>query len=135
MVPPSSVSNSLDTADWELIANTLMSMESGVEARCAKTRKLRAELGVMRILIYEHIRGWNGNTTIDGSFFIGAFKSIQRMEREFESLGIKKTEFLFFLELLMKRFERQKLVVKKPLATLSEFKRMKGVVENGPEHL
>jgi len=135
MSPPSSKSEGLDSEEWEWIANTLANMDCGVDAKCAKTRRLRAELGLIRQILSSEIKGWNGNGSIDLSFFMGSFKAIKKMEGRFASLGIKKTEFLIFLELVLKRFEKQKLLVKKPLATISEFKKMKGVVENEEEHL
>lgn len=135
MTPPNSISESLDSADWDFIAHTLQTMYCGIEGKCPKTRRLRAKLGIIRLLISNEIKGWNGSNSIDLSFFVASLKSIRGMESELESLGIKKTEFVIFLGLILKRFEKQKLRAKKPLATLSEFKKMKGVVENGPGHL
>ncbi len=134
MDSPSSISDSLESVDWEFLAHTLRTMHLGVEPKDAKTRRLRAELGIIRQILYEKIRGWNGNS-IDLSLFVATYKSIRKMEREFESLGIKKTEFLIFLELLLNKFGKQKLKVKKPHVTRSEFKKMKGVVEDGHDHL
>jgi hypothetical protein len=131
MNPPRSISDSLDTAEWELIVHTLRTMKCGVEGKDARTRELRAKLGITRIILYEEIKTWNGNETIDLSFFVGSLKTIRRLEKEFESCGIKKTEFLIFLELLLGRFGKQKLKARKPFATRSEFKKMKEMVEDG----
>ena len=68
---------------------------------------------------------------MDMSFFIASFKTIKKIEREFDTRKVKKREFLIFLKLLFYKFQKQKLKVKKPLATIAEFKKMKGVVENG----
>lgn len=130
MSPSESISDSLDDAEWELIAHTLREMDCGVEGKCAKTRRLRAKLGIIRQILTNEIGQWNGNKTIEGSVFVSSLKSIRKAEREFESLGIKKTEFIIFLGLLLSKFSRQKLLVKKPHAALSEFGKMKGVVED-----
>lgn len=130
MSPPKSISDSLDDADWELIANTLRNMESGVEGKCAKSRRLRAKLGMIRQILSSEIGQWNGGNSIDASLFISSLKAIRGTEKDFESLGIKKTEFIIFLGLLLEKFSRQKLKVKKPFATQSEFGKMKGVVED-----
>ena len=126
-----SISDSLIQADWEDLAYALKSIESGVEGDDADSKRLRAQLGVIRVLIYEKIKGWNGQNTIDLSFFIASFKTIQKVQKEFDRRGIKKREFLTFLKLLFYKFEKQKLIAKKPLDTLAEFDKMKGVVENG----
>ena len=123
---------SLENEEWDFLYNALVTMNTGVEPRDAKSRKLKAGLGMARMLIAEEIKGWNGSGTIDLSFLVGSLKTVRKLEKEFESCGIKKTEFLIFLELLIKKFEQQKLRVKKPIAMLSEFKKMKGVMESDP---
>jgi hypothetical protein len=128
---PRSISDSLAEADWDALAHALRSISCGVEGNDAASKRLRAQLGVVRVLMYEEIRGWNGNNTIELSYFIASFKTIQMLEREFEARGVKKREFLIFLKLLFYKFGKQKIKVKKPLATRAEFKKMKGVVENG----
>ncbi len=125
-----SISDSLDDAEWELIVHTLREMDCGVEGRCAKTRRLRAKLGIIRQILTNELGQWNGGNTIEGSMFVSSLKSIRSAEKEFESLGIKKTDFIIFLGLLLEKFSKQKLLVKKPHATQSEFGKMKGVVEN-----
>ncbi len=82
MKRPDSIIDSLAAADWELIAYTLATMSNGVEPRDAATRRLRAQLGVVRVIMYEKIREWNGNSSIDLSFYIASFKMIRRMEKE-----------------------------------------------------
>jgi len=131
MNPPISISDSMADADWETLAYMLKKISSGVEGNDAAAKRLRAHLGIIRMLMYEEIRGWNGNNSIQLSYFIASFKTIQKLQKEFDAKGIKKSEFLLFLKLLFYKFEKQKLLVKKPLAKLAEFKRMKGVVENG----
>jgi hypothetical protein len=135
MNPPGPVFDDIDSVEWELLSDALRSTACGIEPKDAKTRRIRTELGFLRIILSEEIRGWNGKRTIDPSLFIGTFKAIRRIEKECESLGIKKTEFLIFLELILSRFERQKLKAKKPFATISEFRKMKGVMENGSSPL
>jgi hypothetical protein len=128
---PVSISDSMAGADWDSLAHMLKTISCGVDGDDAAAKKLRAQLGMIRMLMYEEIRGWNGNNTIELSFFIASFKTIQMLQKEFDARGIKRREFLTFLKLLFYKFEKQKLKVKKPLATLAEFKKMKGVVENG----
>jgi len=131
MSPSISISDSLIQADWEELAHALKTIENGVEGDDAEAKRLRAQLGVIRVLVYEKIRGWNGKNTIDLSFFIASFKTIQKVQKQFDERGVKKRQFLIFLKLLFYKFEKQKLIAKKPLATLAEFDKMKGVVENG----
>jgi hypothetical protein len=130
MSSPDTIINSLDEAEWELIVLALREMDCGIKAKCPKSRRLRAKLGMIRQLLSTEMMGWNGNRSIDASIFISSLKTIRKAEKECESLGIKKTEFIIFLGLLLDKFSRQKLIVKKPYATKSEFGKMKMVMEN-----
>lgn len=131
MTHPVSISDSMADADWDSLACMLKTIKSGVDGDDAAAKKLRAKLGMIRMLMYEEIRGWNGNNSMEMSYFIASFKTIRMMQKDLDARGIKKSELLMFLKLLFYKFEKQKLKVKKPLATLAEFKKMKGVVENG----
>lgn len=122
--------DSFAAAEWDSLAHTLRTLSSGVEDEGAAMIKLRAETGLVRLILYEKMRQFNGNDSLDLSFFMASFKTIQKIEREFDANHIKKREFLIFLKLLLCKFERQKLSVKKPRAMLAEFDRMKGAVED-----
>lgn len=130
MSPPYSMIDSFASTEWDSLAHTIKTLKSGVEDQDAGGRKLRAETGIVRMILYDKMRQFNGEETIDLSFFIASFKTIRKMEREFDANQIKKREFLIFLKLLLCKFEKQKLNVKKPLAMLAEFDRMKGAVED-----
>ncbi len=127
----SNIRDTLANAEWEHLAHALKLVSSGVEGEDAASKRLRAKLGLVRMLMYQELKTWNGDSTIQLSFFIASFKTIEKLQKEFDSRGIKKREFLIFLKLLFYKFQKQKIIVKKPLAMISEFKKMKGVVENG----
>jgi len=126
-----SISDTLEKADWDTLAHTLKTISSGVEGDDAGAKKLRAQLGMIRMLMCEELKQWNGDNSIELSYFVASFKTIQKVEREFDARGIKKREFLIFLKLLFNKFQKQRIKAKKPLAKLAEFKKMKEVVENG----
>jgi hypothetical protein len=131
MSPPDSISDSMAAAEWDALAFALKKVNMCVEGDDAGAKKLRAQLGMVRLLIYEEIKDWNGNNSIDLSFFIASYKTIQKLEKELEKRGVKKSEFLLFLKLLFYKFKKQKLMAVKPLEKQGEFKKMKEVVENG----
>lgn len=131
MSNPESISDSLAAADWDSIAFALKKVSMKVDGEDAGAKKLRAQLGMVRMIMYDEIKEWNGNNTIELSFFIASFKTIQKLEKEFEKRGVKRSEFLLLLKLLFYKFKKQKLHVVKPLEKIGEFKKMKGVVEHG----
>src|SRR4030095_10160655 len=109
----------------------LKTISSGIEGDDAASKKLKAQVGIIRMLMSNEISQWDGHSTIELSYFIASFKTIQKVEKEFDAKGIRNREFLIFLKLLFNKFAKQRIKVKKPLATQAEFKKMKGVVENG----
>ena len=53
------------------------------------------------------------------------------LEKEYDSVGISKKEFLSLLKVLLHKLNRQKLRVKKIGEMRDQFTKMKEVVENG----
>jgi hypothetical protein len=131
MIPPISIRDSFAEVEWDSLAHTMKALNTGVDATDARSRRLRTKAGLVRMILYDKLRGFNGDNSIDLAFFIASVKTIRGMERDFDSHRIKRGEFLIFLQLLLQKFERQRLTVKKPRDMLAEFGRMKGVVENG----
>jgi len=127
---PSSLPHAIETESWEHVAKMLMSFPIEVEGSGRELRRLRKELGMLKHAMYGQFMTYNGNHTIDASFFVGAYKAVSRIERGLEAQGIKNQRFVMFLKLLFHRLRKQKLVVKKPMAIQNEFGRMKRVVEN-----
>ncbi|MFH1785226.1 MAG: hypothetical protein ABH842_02255 [Candidatus Micrarchaeota archaeon] len=130
-ISPKNISDSLAAAEWDALAHALKKMDTGIIGDDATSKKLRAQLGIIRMIMYEEIREWNGHNTIDITFFVASFKTIKKLEKDFSKKGITKSEFLLFLKLLFYKFKKQKIIAIKPLEKIGEFKKMKGVVENG----
>ncbi len=131
MGPPLSITDSFANAEWDSLAHALRVMGTGVDAMDAGTRRLRTKAGLVRMILYHKMRGFNGDNSMDLAFFIASVKTIRGIEHDFDSHRIKSREFLIFLQFLLQKFGRQKLMVKKPRDMVAEFGRMKGVVENG----
>ena len=127
--PKYSISDSLIHADWESLANVLYSLDCGIEGSSPCAKKLRAKLGIVRAIMYENMISWNGKNSIDASFLVGSYKAIKKLEGEFDINGIENRHLLIFLKLLLYKFEKQRLTVKKPHILISEFEKMKGAVD------
>jgi hypothetical protein len=127
---PSSLPHAIETESWDHIARMLVSFPVEIEGDGRELRRIRKELGILKHALYGEFMTFNGNQTIDASFFVGAFKAVSRIDRDLEAQGIKNQKFVMFLKLLFHRLRKQKLVVKKPMKIQNEFGRMKRVVEN-----
>lgn len=125
-----SLSHALAREDWESLAHMLITMKVELGEERAETRKLHKELCMAKAILHQHLSTTNGSNSIDLSFFVGTVKMVQRLEREYDRLGVDRREFLIFLKLLLTKFSQQRLIVQKPAERKAEFKKLKGVVEN-----
>ena len=128
---PSSISDAIASAEWEAIAKMIATTSTGVEGKSPRSRRLRTKAGLVKMILVNKLGGFNGNDSIDMALFISSFKTIHAIEREYDENKVKKREFITLLKLLLHKFGKQKLIVRKRLDMLNEFDRMKGVVENG----
>lgn len=114
----------------ELLAQMLVTMDMDFQVNGKDTLKLHKELCMAKTVLYYHLMGTNGTNSIDVSFFVGTVKMINRINKEYDRLGIQKKDFLIFLRMLLSRFSKQKLLVEKIAEKKAEFKKHKGVVED-----
>ncbi len=128
MEEPVSPTHSLENEDWETVINILINLDTGVNGS-RDTRKLKKKIGIVRQILYSHLSDMDGSNRIDLSFLIGAIKTIENLEREFDEHGVKGREFLIFFRLLIYKLEKQKLIVNKPMERRFELEKLKEVVE------
>lgn len=125
-----SLSQLIDKEDWDALARMLISMRIDLGKKDRKLLRLSKEMQIIKHVLYEQLLTFNGSQTIDLSFFVGTLKTVLRIEKELEEKGIANNEFLIFMKLLLEKFKKQKISVKKPLEMQTEFGKLKGVVED-----
>jgi len=126
-----SIRDILAGSDWESLAEVLRKLDYGVKGQSAEAMKLRAQLGLVKILMHGELSRWNGDGAIDLTYLMASYKCIKRLEGEAEKAGVRRSEFRLFLKLIRDKFMGQKIRAKKRMAMLGELERMKEVVENG----
>ncbi len=125
------IRDSLASTDWDAIAHAVQTLDHGVEAHNAKTRRLKVHVGLIRLLLAQKLRKFNEDNSIDLAFFISSWKSVRKLEMEYEANDIKKREYITLLKLLLNKLQKQKLRVKKTREIRDNFSKLKEVVENG----
>lgn len=125
-----SSSQAIGDEGWDTLANMLNSMQIDLGKKRGKLKKLQKEMEVVKHILYEQLRSFNGNQSVDMSFFVGTMKTVSRIEEELEKHGIENNEFMVFLNIVLDRIKKQRLVVKKPMEMQKEFGKLKGVVED-----
>lgn len=121
--------NQIQNEDWDAIAHTLITFDITLATNGNQGRKLKKELGLVKHVLYEHIKS-NNTENLSASFFVGAVKTVKAIEKRFDSNKEERREFLVFLKLLIEKLKKQKIYVKKPMEIRDEFQKMKGVVED-----
>ena len=128
---PGSLTDDIENESWDSIARMLIRFPINIDKTDRGLHKISRELGVIKHVLHNQLMTYNGNGSIDISFFVAASKTVARLDKDLESKGIRNNEFMLFLKLLILKIRRQKLIVKKPLEMQNEFKKMKRIVENG----
>lgn len=124
--------NTLANEDWESLSNILLNLDTGINGR-RDTRVLKKKVGLVRQILLAKLRRMNGSNEINLSFLVGNIKTVDQLEKEFDSHGVKEKEFVIFLRLLLYKFEKLKLVADKPMERRIELGRLKGAVENADD--
>lgn len=132
MEDPVSLRNTLANEDWDSISNILLNLDTGINGR-RDTRVLKKKVGMIRHIMLGHLNKMNGSDKIDVSFLVGNIKTVDALEREFESYGVEDKEFVIFMRLLLYKFEKLKITVHKPMERRIELGRLKGAVENADD--
>ncbi|MGV8085248.1 MAG: hypothetical protein ACP5N9_03280 [Candidatus Bilamarchaeum sp.] len=126
-----SIRESLAHADWDEIIKMMEKIEFDLEINGSKGKKLRAHVGLVKLIMCSKMGSFNGDNSIDMSFFVASHKAVKKLEDQFENNQIRNREFIAFLKLILHKMSKQKLKVKKQREIKDNFERMKGVVENG----
>ena len=132
MEDPVNLRNTLANEDWDSISNILLNLDTGINGR-RDTRVLKKKVGMIRHIMLGHLNKMNGSDKIDVSFLVGNIKTVDALEKEFESYGVEDKEFVIFMRLLLYKFEKLKITVNKPMERRIELGRLKGAVENADD--
>ena len=132
MEDPVNLRNTLANEDWGSISNILLNLDTGINGR-RDTRVLKKKVGMIRHIMLGHLNKMNGSDKIDVSFLVGNIKTVEALEKEFESYGVEDKEFVIFMRLLLYKFEKLKITVNKPMERRIELGRLKGAVENADD--
>ena len=127
---PVSFSNSIDSEGWESLSRMLIAFPIDLDNQNNGLLRIKKELGLMKHVLFLQLVTFDGSNCVDASFFVGAEKSVARMEKKLDTHGIKNQRFVLFLKMLLLKLRKQKLLVKKHMEIQQEFCRMKKVVEH-----
>ena len=125
-----SLSEIIEGEDWDSLALALISMPVDIKKDNPKLRRIAKELEITKHVIYDHLKQMNGNNTIDTSLYVGFVKSIGAIDKKLEANGVNNSQFIMFLKLLLEKFKKQKLSVKKPIEIREKFGKLMEVVED-----
>jgi len=127
-----SIQKRIEEQSWEDIAHMAHTIHIELESECNGTKKLKKEVCLVKHILHEHLcNADNVSDFLNASLFITMVKTIDKFEKAFDKHDIKRREFLLFLKAVLNKLKKEKLRVEKPMERKFEFKKMKGVVENG----
>ncbi len=126
----------IENESWEDIAHMAHVFHIELEGDHNGTKKLKKELCFVKHILHEHLCDQDKiQDFVNTSLFITMVKTIDKFEKAFDKHDIKRREFLLFLKAILDKLKKEKLMVEKPMERKVEFKRMKGLMENGHEFI
>ncbi len=119
----------LDSESWDSIARMALNFQVELSKEDKNAVRLRKKLAILKHVLHTNMKGQEkSDKSIDASFFVNLFRTVESLEKEFEQQKIRRNEFLFFLNAVLQKVKSEKLVVHKVLERKNEFKRMKDMV-------
>lgn len=132
MVDQVNIDKNLADEDWQSLAHLMMSLNTGINGGRA-TKTLRKKTVFVKHIFHDFLMNIDASEYLDLSFLVGSIKTIGQLERDYDYYGISDRGFIIFLKMLVYKFEKQKLIVKKPMERRIELGRLKGAVENATD--
>jgi len=120
----------VENESWDSLAKMLISLPVDFDNGDAKGRKVRKQMEALKHALYTQMMSFNGNQSVETSFFVASVKAFSGIEKKLEANGVKNSQFVMFLKLILGKIKKQKLLIKKPLEVRNEFSKMKEVVED-----
>jgi len=113
---------------WDAIAQMAMGFQIELSREDPQTAKIRKELAMIKHILHENMKSPDSAQKFaNAAFFVRMYKTLQRLEKEFDKHGLERAEFLMFLEAVLHKIRNERLIVQKPLERKNEFKRLKDV--------
>jgi len=120
----------VENESWDSLAKMLIGMPVEFGNGDAKGRKVKKQMEALKHALYTQMMSFNGNRSVETSFFVASVKAFSGIEKKLETNGVKNSQFVMFLKLIMGKIRKQKLLIKKPLEVRNEFSKMKEVIED-----
>jgi len=118
----------LDSESWDAIAQMALGFQIELSREDKETHRLRKELTMVKHILYESIRTpESAHKLVNAAFFVRLYKDVARFEKTFDKHKIERIGFLMFLQAVLGKLRKERLVVHKPIERKNEFKMMKDV--------
>ncbi len=116
----------IEQSSWEDVAKMVKSYSLEFSKEDREVRRFKKQTKLVKELLYEYLEGEQCNHIVKkATFFRGLVKSITLLETNIDKHAIKRTELLVLLKALLKRIQKEKLVVHKTMERRKGFEKLK----------
>lgn len=116
----------IEKEDWTYFANLINTFELKISKTTEENQKLQKELQMTKKVIHAYLSHEEKREKfLSTKFFVKLYSTIKKLETKIEQNNSLHNEFLTFLNVLLYKMKKQKLVVYKVLEKINEFQKHK----------
>lgn len=114
---------------WEEIAILARDLETTIHSEEEEARQLEKKMQVIRQVLYENMKDPERMRHLSSKFYVRLTKILEEMEGQMKKYNAHRHEFIIFLQILLSKLKKEKLVVTRQMDRRVEFGKHKGDTE------
>ncbi|MEM4272052.1 MAG: hypothetical protein QXH30_00505, partial [Candidatus Bilamarchaeaceae archaeon] len=104
-------------------------LETTIHSEEEEARQLEKKMQVIRQVLYENMKDPERMRHLSSKFYVRLTKILEEMESQMQKYNAHRHEFIIFLQILLSKLRKEKLVATRHLDRRVEFGRHKGESE------
>ncbi len=118
---------------WEEIAILARDLEVTIDSEEEGARQLEKKIQIIRQVLYENMRDPERMQHLSSKFYVRLTKILEEMEGQMNKYSTNRHEFIIFLQILLSKLKKEKLVVTRQMDRRVEFGKHKVETERKKE--
>jgi hypothetical protein len=114
---------------WEEIAILARDLETTIDSEDDEARQLEKKIQIIRHVLYENLQDPERMRHLSSKFYVRLTKILEEMEGQMTKYKMHRHEFVIFIQILLSKLKKEKLVVTRQMDRRVEFGKHKGDTE------
>jgi len=114
---------------WEEIAILARDLEIAIDSEEDEARQLEKKIRIIRQVLYENMNDPERMRHFSTKFYLRLTKILEEMEGQMNKYNMQRHEFVIFIQIILSKLKKEKLVGTRQLDRRVEFGKHKGDTE------